>query len=101
MGPALGLLGQIHFATKYANDTFGPIKGTYLQFAAPIVCGLFGLSVSWMWQRPWARIGAVLAIAALCSVAAYTGYARWPRRVSPAPVAAPFWKSSPAEPVRY
>ena len=36
--PLLAVLGQMHFATKYPNDNFGTIKGTYLQFVAPILC---------------------------------------------------------------
>jgi hypothetical protein len=99
--PILALIGQIHFATKYPNDGFGPIKGTYLQFAAPVICGLYGVGVAWMWRRRWARPGAVLALLALGSVSLYTGYARWPRSGVPAPVAAPLWKSSPRTPVRY
>ena len=32
LAPLGALIGQIHFATKYPNDNFGPIKGAYLQF---------------------------------------------------------------------
>ena len=35
LAPLGALIGQIHFATKYPNDNFGPIKGAYLQFVAP------------------------------------------------------------------
>ena len=63
--PLLALLGQMHFATKYPNDDFGPIKGAYMQFVAPILCGLFGLAVAWMWRRVWARAGAIAALGAL------------------------------------
>ncbi len=92
--PALALFGQLHFATKYPNDAFGPIKGTYLQFAAPVACGLFGVGVSWMWRRTWARWGALLAVGALGLVAIYTCDARRPRATAGAPTAAPFWQSS-------
>ncbi len=77
--PLLALLGQIHFATKYPDDDFGPIKGAYLQFVAPILCGLCGLAVAWMWRRAWARAGAVAAIGALVLVFLYTAEARLPR----------------------
>ena len=49
--PLGALLGQLHFATKYPNDNFGPIKGAYLQFVAPVLCALFGVGVDWMWRR--------------------------------------------------
>ena len=75
----LALLGQMHFATKYPNDDFGPIKGAYMQFVAPILCGLFGLAVAWMWRRVWARAGAVVALAALLLVFVYSADCRLPR----------------------
>ena len=77
--PLLALLGQMHFATKYPNDDFGPIKGAYMQFVAPVLCGLFGLAVAWMWRRVWARAGAIVAFAALLSVLAYSADCRLPR----------------------
>jgi hypothetical protein len=79
LAPPIALLGQLHFATKYANDNFGPIKGAYLQFVAPILCALFGVGVSWMWRRSrlW-RVPAVLALGAVGLVAAYSIHARWP-----------------------
>jgi hypothetical protein len=79
IAPLLALLGQLHFATKYPNDNFGPIKGAYMQFVAPVLCGLFGLAVGWMWRRRWGRIGACAAVGALVLVAAYTIDCRWPR----------------------
>jgi Dolichyl-phosphate-mannose-protein mannosyltransferase len=77
--PPLALLGQMHFATKYSNDAFGPIKGAYMQFVAPILCGLFGLAVDWMWRRSWARAGAIAAVGALLLVFSYTADCRLPR----------------------
>ncbi len=76
---AFGLLGQLHFAIKYPNDTFGPIKGSYLQFVAPVACGLYGLAIAWLWRRRWGRAVGVVALGALALVALYTGYCRWPR----------------------
>jgi hypothetical protein len=77
--PFLALIGQVHFAVKYPNDAFGPIKGAYLQFVAPILCALFGLAVAWMWRRRWARAGAVVALAGLALVFVYIADCRWPR----------------------
>jgi hypothetical protein len=77
--PLLALVGQIHFATKYPNDDFGPIKGAYMQFVAPILCGLFGLAAAWMWRRVWARAGAVAALGALLLVFVYIADCRLPR----------------------
>jgi hypothetical protein len=77
--PPLALLGQIHFATKYPDDDFGPIKGAYVQFVAPILCALFGLAVAWMWRRVWARAGAIAAFGALLLVFVYIADCRLPR----------------------
>ena len=89
--PLLALLGQIHFATKYPNDNFGPIKGAYMQFVAPVLCALFGLAVAWMWRRVWARAGAIAAFAALLLVFLYTADCRLPRFGPGASRAAPFF----------
>ena len=96
--PLLALLGQIHFATKYPNDDFGPIKGAYMQFVAPILCGLFGLAVAWMWRRVWARAGALAALAALLMVFVYSADCRLPRFGPGASRAAPFFAPGPAAP---
>jgi hypothetical protein len=88
---ALGLLGQLHFAVKYPNDSYGPIKGTYLQFVAPVAFGLYGLAVAWLWRRRWTRPGALIAMAALGLVLVYISYCRWPRERAGTGGAAPFW----------
>jgi hypothetical protein len=93
LAPAFALVGQLHFATKYPNDNFGPIKGAYMQFVAPALCGLYGLGVAWLWRRPRARVLAVVALAALGLVLAYVVYCRWPHFGPDAPTAAPFRKS--------
>jgi len=93
LAPLGALIGQIHFATKYPNDNFGPIKGAYLQFVAPILCALFGVGVAWMWRRSrraW-RVAAVLAIGCVALVAAYSVHARFPRFGKDAYTAAPFF----------
>jgi hypothetical protein len=94
--PLLALLGQMHFATKYPNDDFGPIKGAYMQFVAPILCGLFGLAVAWMWRRARTRAGAVVALAALLLVFIYSADCRLPRFGPGASRAAPFFWSRAA-----
>ena len=65
--------------TRVETDSFGPIKGAYLQFVTPILSALFGVAVAWMWRRAWARAGAVAALAALALVFVYIGDCRWPR----------------------
>jgi hypothetical protein len=94
--PLLALLGQMHFSTKYPNDDFGPIKGAYMQFVAPILCGLFGLAVGWMWRRVWARAGAIAALAALLLVFVYSADCRLPRFGPGASRAALFFSPKPA-----
>ena len=92
------MLGHIHFATKYPNDDFGPIKGAYIQFVAPVLCGLFGLAVAWMWRRVWARAGAVVALISLMSVLIYVADCRWPRFGPGATRASPFLRGGPSAP---
>jgi hypothetical protein len=96
LAPLVALLGQIHFATKYPDDDFGPIKGAYLQFVAPVLCALFGLAVAWMWRRVRARAGAIAALAALLLVLAYTADCRLPRFGLGATRALPFLWRGPA-----
>jgi 4-amino-4-deoxy-L-arabinose transferase-like glycosyltransferase len=93
LAPLLALIGQIHFATKYPNDNFGPIKGAYLQFVAPILCALFGVGVAWMWRRRrwrW-RVPALAAMGCVLLVAAYSVHGRFPRFGKDAYRAAPFF----------
>ena len=92
--PLGALLGQLHFATKYPNDNFGPIKGAYLQFVAPVLCALFGVGVDWMWRRRarWAWGAAALAaMVAVPCIAVYSVGARLPRFGPYANTAAPFF----------
>jgi 4-amino-4-deoxy-L-arabinose transferase-like glycosyltransferase len=93
--PLGALLGQLHFATKYPNDNFGPIKGAYLQFIAPVLCALFGVGVDWMWRRRarWGwRAAALAAMAAVLCIAVYSVGARLPRFGAYANTAAPFFQ---------
>jgi hypothetical protein len=97
LAPLGALIGQLHFATKYPNDNFGPIKGAYLQFIAPILCALFGAGVAWMWRRRalrrW-RVGALAAMGAVLVVAAYSAHARFPGFGPDANRAAPFFAAT-------
>jgi 4-amino-4-deoxy-L-arabinose transferase-like glycosyltransferase len=97
LAPLGALVGQLHFATKYPNDNFGPIKGAYLQFVAPILCALFGVGVAWMWRRRarwrW-RVPALAAMVAIAVVAAYSVQARFPRFGPDANTAAPFFAAA-------
>ncbi|HMF41646.1 MAG TPA: hypothetical protein VKQ32_13300 [Polyangia bacterium] len=93
LAPLGALLGLLHFVTKYPNDNFGPIKGAYLQFTAPVLCALFGVGVAWMWRRGgrrW-RAAAVTSLGALALVAAYSLQARFPPLGKDANGAAPFF----------
>ncbi|HXT96189.1 MAG TPA: glycosyltransferase family 39 protein [Polyangia bacterium] len=94
--PLLAVLGHIHFATKYPNNDFGPIKGHYMQFVAPVFCALFGLAVAWMWRRVRTRAGAVAAVAALALVAVYIVDCRRPYFGRGATRAAPFLARGPS-----
>jgi hypothetical protein len=94
--PLAALLGQLHFAVRYPNDSWGPIKGTYLQFVAPILSGLFGLGVAWLWRRWITRVAALFAIGALGLVAGYVGYCRVPYLGRAARVPVPFVRPAAA-----
>jgi len=72
--PIAGLLGQIHFATKFSADTDGPVKGTYIQFAMLPAFALIGL----VFERgvrarafTWRALSVIIA-AAVMAVAIYT-----------------------------
>jgi 4-amino-4-deoxy-L-arabinose transferase-like glycosyltransferase len=96
IAPLLALIGLVHFVTKYPNDNFGPVKGTYLQFTAPVLCALFGVGVAWMWRqgrKGW-RAAAVIALGGLALVAAYSLHARFPPLGKDANGAAPFFAHS-------
>jgi 4-amino-4-deoxy-L-arabinose transferase-like glycosyltransferase len=69
--PVLALAGQAYFAASIANDAEGLVKGSYLQLAAAPLFALFGLAVSWAWQRRALRAVAVLALVAVAGVAEY------------------------------
>ena len=65
------------------NDNFGPIKGAYLQFVAPVMCALFGVGVDWMWRRRARWRWRAPALAALAAVVFVRGLFD-PRAASPA-----------------
>ena len=53
--PLTALLGQLHFAVKFAIDAQGPVKGAYMQFAAAPLYALFGIAATWGWKGAGAR----------------------------------------------
>jgi hypothetical protein len=69
---ALAVAGQLHFAWKFPFDKQGMVKAHYLQFLAPVLCGLLGVAIDWLWKRRWGRPIAALNLLALAAVAAYT-----------------------------
>jgi len=97
LAPLGALIGQLHFATKYPNDNFGPIKGSYLQFIAPVLCALFGAAVAWMWRRRAAvrwRVAALVSLGAVALVAAYSLNARLPPLDKTKYTTAPFFAAA-------
>lgn len=73
----LALAGQIALSVRWPYDGFGPIKGSYLQFAAAPLFVVYGGTVSWLFRHPKLRGAAVLQWVALTVVAAYSVLARW------------------------
>jgi hypothetical protein len=73
--PVLAIAGQLHFAISFPVDKTGPVKGYYVQFAAPALYALFGLAVEWLLRRPRLRLLALLPVAGLGLVTACTLYA--------------------------
>jgi uncharacterized membrane protein len=74
----LAVAGQLHFATQYPENSMGPIKGAYLQFAAGPLFAVFGLGIAWLWGR--SRLGqltALLAGGAMLAPASYVVYCRF------------------------
>jgi hypothetical protein len=75
--PLVALLGQLHFAIKFAIDAQGPVKGAYMQFAAAPLYALFGIAATWGWKRGWGeKLAVVFHAVAFATVAIYCLYAR-------------------------
>ena len=72
------VVNQLHFAVKYPFDNHGVIKGTYLQFAGPVMCAVTALAISWLWNRrhPITRALAVVGMAGIALSASYSIYAK-------------------------
>jgi hypothetical protein len=68
--PLFGVLGQLHFATKYPLDYMGMVKGHYLQFVAAPLFALYGVAMSWLWRRSRGLFS--IELMALFLVALYT-----------------------------
>ncbi len=70
--PLLVVAGQLYFAVRFPIDEEGPIKGVYMQLAAPPLCALAGLA--WEAARRARHVGPQLALLlglALGAVGAY------------------------------
>jgi len=75
--PLTALLGQLHFAVKFAVDIQGPIKGAYMQFAAIPLYALFGLAATWGRKRGWpGKLAIAVNALAFTAVAIYCFVAR-------------------------
>lgn len=73
---ALAVAGQLHYAVSFPADDWGPVKGAYLQFAAPAFFALFGIAADALGRRRRTRPLAVACVLALALVAGYTLYCR-------------------------
>jgi hypothetical protein len=76
--PLLTVLGQLTFAIQYPNDTYGPIKGVYMQFGMPPAFALVGVAAAWAWSRRRTRLLAVAVLAGQLAVTAYSLQCRLP-----------------------
>jgi hypothetical protein len=75
--PLIALLGQLHFAVKFAIDAQGAINGAYIQFAAIPLYGLFGLAATRGWKRGLpGKLSIAFHTVAFATVAIYCLYAR-------------------------
>jgi hypothetical protein len=72
--PLFALAGQAQFATVYPIDEYGVVKGSYLQFAAPVLFALFGLAVSWGWRHRRDRAPLAMALVSLSALAVQAGF---------------------------
>ena len=73
----LALAAQLAFSVRWPYDGYGPIKGSYLQFASAPLFAAFGGAFSWLWRRPALRAVAALQVLAVLVVAGYSVLARW------------------------
>jgi hypothetical protein len=72
--PALGLAGQMFFATKFPYDFEGVVKGIYFQFATLPLYALLGCVFAWLWSWRALRIASVALATSIVPVATYTTY---------------------------
>ena len=78
--PLLAVAGLLHFAISFPWDDSGVLKAHYLQFAAAPFSAVFGVALSWCWQRWVTRPVALVGLASTALVAAYTWHSLrcWP-----------------------
>jgi 4-amino-4-deoxy-L-arabinose transferase-like glycosyltransferase len=70
--PLLATIVALAFAVRYPYDAHGVVKGVYIQFGAPPLYAMFGVSVGWAAssRRRWVILAILLL--GLGAVAAYT-----------------------------
>jgi hypothetical protein len=74
--PFFTLIAALHFAISYPIDSYGVVKGIYMQFGAPPLYALFGVAVAWAHRKPERWPVFSLLWIALWLVASYTLYCR-------------------------
>jgi hypothetical protein len=72
--PAVGLIGQMSFATQFPYDFEGVVKGIYFQFAVAPLYAVFGASTASLLAVRTLRPVAAAIAASIIPVAAYTTY---------------------------
>lgn len=72
----IAVLGQLLWSVRYPYDGFGPIKGSYLQFASAPLFLFFGGACSCLWKRRGWKVLAWAQIFAIATVAGYSIFAR-------------------------
>ena len=70
--PLAAALGQLHFAISFPFDNQGVVKAHYLMFATPALFAMYGVAVVALARHRFLRVLAVIALAALALVCAYT-----------------------------
>ena len=66
----------LYTAVEYPFDGNGVIKGAYMQFGAPPLCGVCGLAFDWTLRRRYSWPLAALLVLSVVLVAAYTIHCR-------------------------
>ena len=78
--PVAGVLGQLHYATKYPFDYMGLVKSLYLQFGWAPLFACFGVAVAWALADRRRAPVLLLSIVGLVAIGQYAihGVFEWP-----------------------